>query len=157
MSVQAMSWVIENSIHKSGDLVVLLMIANHARSDGGGSWPSIETLARESRMQRRQVQRCVRRLELSGELVTTRGGGPGGANMYSLPMVGSVNLTRGEGVIRAHRGRHFVPKGVSYAPPEPSLKQPSMKQPSERTIQLRKLRAQREHEDFVKKHTHSQD
>ena len=153
MSVQAISWVIEYSRHKSGDLVVLLMIANHARSDGTGAWPSTETLARESRMQRRQVQRCIRRLEDSGELFTQRAAGPGGANLYSLPLIGGVNLTQVGGVIRGNRGRHFVQKGASSTPPEPSLKQPSLKQPSERTLQLRKSREEREHADFVKRHT----
>src|ERR1700691_1934511 len=100
-----MSWVIEYSQHKSGDLVVLLMIANHARSDGTGAWPSTETLARESRMQRRQVQRCIRRLETSGELSTKQGAGPNGSNLYSLPLIGGVNLTHVRGVIRGNKGR----------------------------------------------------
>ena len=139
MSVQAMSWVIEKSKHKSGELVVLLMIANHARADGRGSWPSTATLAAESRMIRRQVQRCIRRLEQSGELATAKNAGPGGANLYSLPLMAldadfhrGVNMSQEGGVIRDARGRNPQQDGATPVSPEPSLKQPSLKQPKPR-------------------------
>jgi hypothetical protein len=146
MSVQAMSWVIEKSRHKSGELVVLLMIANHAHADGRGSWPSTATLAAESRMTRRQVQRCIRRLELSGELATGRNAGPGGANLYSLPLMArdadfhrGVKMSQEGGVIRDARGRNPKQEGATPMSPEPSLKQPSLKQPKPRA-QTRRAR-----------------
>jgi hypothetical protein len=80
-----MSWVIENSRHKGSEFVVLLMIANHAHSDGTGAWPAAETLARESRITARHVLRIIPRLIASGELNVQRGDGPRGTNLYSLP------------------------------------------------------------------------
>jgi Helix-turn-helix domain len=87
VSVQAISWVIENSSHKSGSFVVLLMIANHAHSDGTGAFPSLSTLANESRLTVQQVANCLKRLEASGELHIERGKGPYRCNLYSLPGV----------------------------------------------------------------------
>src|SRR5579863_1952178 len=84
-SVQAISWVIESSKHKSNAFVVLLMIANHAHSDGTLAWPSVRTLARESRISEREVRYTLRQLERSGELVTIERKGQ--SNMYSLPLV----------------------------------------------------------------------
>ena len=87
ISVQAISWVIERSKHKSNAFVVLLMIANHAKSDGTGAWPSVRSLARESRISPREVQYTLRQLESSGELETKVGNGPRGCNLYSIPGV----------------------------------------------------------------------
>lgn len=100
--------------------MVLLMIANHARSDGTGSWPSILTLARESRLSRRTVQRCISKLshmttskkdahrELP-ELIARIGKGPYGANLYDIP---GVRLARGERQFDAG-GRQSVTGGAS--------------------------------------------
>jgi|SRR5208283_31130 len=85
MSVQAMSWVIDNSEHKLGSLLVLLMIANHAKSDGTDAWPSVRTIARESRLSETQTHRCIRKLQRSRELAVEVGGGPHGTNLYHLP------------------------------------------------------------------------
>lgn len=75
MSVQATSWVIEHSRHKGSNLLVLIMIANHAHSDGTNAFPSTETLARECRMSRRHVIRIIDELERSGELMVERSAG----------------------------------------------------------------------------------
>lgn len=84
MSVQAMSWVIEKSQHKGSSFVVLLMIANHAHSDGTHSHPSFECLARESRITVRQVTNIIPILERSRELGVQHGAGPEGTNLYTL-------------------------------------------------------------------------
>jgi hypothetical protein len=139
VSVQAMSWVIEKSEHKSGNLVVLLMIANHAHSDGKGSWAGTATLAAESRMTRRQVQRCIRQLEKSGELRIEMNAGPRGTNLYSLPLMAldsdfhrGVKMSQGGGVIGDTGGRNPQQEGATPMSPEPSVKQPSVKQPKPR-------------------------
>ena len=131
MSVQAISWVIDNSQHKGNTFVVLLMIANHARSDGTGAWPSVHTLARESRLSRRTVQRCVNRLSRPWkgikipELSVRIGKGPYGSNLYEI---GGVKMTQG--------GRQFVTGGASDSDaggasavsPNPSLTVPKDKE-----------------------------
>ena len=86
MSVQAMSWVIENSKHKGSAFVVLLMIANHAHADGTTAYPSIDTIAREARISPRQVYNVIVKLERSKELLIFRNAGPNGTNLYSIPI-----------------------------------------------------------------------
>lgn len=88
-----MGWVIEHSPHKGADLVVLLMLANHAHADGTGSHPSLATLARETRMSRRQVIRIVERLEVAGAIRVARGASEWGTNLYTIVMSGGVNLS----------------------------------------------------------------
>jgi hypothetical protein len=120
VSVQAMSWVIEKSRHKGSSFVILLMTANHAKADGTGAWPSVRTLARESRISERQARNCLRRLEESGELKTDDGAGPGGTNLYSLPLMGVEKLDMGGKRLPPGVGKSAA-KNVSQIAPEPSL------------------------------------
>lgn len=85
MSIGAMTWVIEHSKQKASSRFVLMMIANHAHSDGTGSYPSIPTLARECGMSERQIKRTLPELEASGELVVfwSKGRKP---HEYAIPM-----------------------------------------------------------------------
>src|SRR5277367_5324791 len=62
LSWQAASFVTEHSKHKGSYLLTLIMIANHAHADGTGAWPSIATLAKETRMSERGVQYCLQKL-----------------------------------------------------------------------------------------------
>lgn len=86
MSVQTMSYVIENSQHKGSYLLTLLMIANHAHADGTGAYPSIATLAKETRLSPRGVRYCIDRIKASGELLVFPDSGPNGCNLYQIPM-----------------------------------------------------------------------
>jgi hypothetical protein len=85
MSVQATSYVIEHSKQKGSALLLLIMIANHAHSDGSNAFPSVETLAKECRMSVRQIIRLVSELEASGELVVERSAGRNAHN-YAIVM-----------------------------------------------------------------------
>jgi hypothetical protein len=118
LSVQAISWVIDHSKQKANPFVVLLMIANHARSDGSGAWPSIHTLAKECRLGDRTVQRAIASLVSSKELRVTYNKGPYGANLYDIP---GVRLTP-PGASRVKEGCQSAPildaRAVS---PNPSL------------------------------------
>ena len=87
MSVQAMSWVIERSVQKGSNLLVLLMIANHADTTGRNSFPAVTTLAAESRLSERAVRYILAKLESSPELVIERDAGLRGTHLYSLPGV----------------------------------------------------------------------
>lgn len=128
MSVQAMSWVIDNSKHSANEFVVLLMIANHAKSDGTGAWPSVPMLARESRCSEKSVQRAIISLVASGELRIEQQAGPRNSRVYSLPSVekrqgGHFDQSKSplRGDISSLEGGHLVPRNKE----EPSLKQPS--------------------------------
>lgn len=93
MSVQAMSYVIENSKQKGASLLCLLMISNHADRWGRNSFPSYETLAQECRMSRRQMIRIVESLIESGELRLRNPGGPGRSNTFQVVMEVSDKLS----------------------------------------------------------------
>jgi len=87
MSVQAMSWVIEKSLQKGSNLLVLLMIANHADTSGRNAYPGVATVAAETRLTERAVRYILPKLEVSGELVIERDAGPFGTHLYTLPGV----------------------------------------------------------------------
>jgi hypothetical protein len=70
MSVKQMAAVFELSITALEKLVLLAM-ADHARDDGTGCYPSIGTLAEKASLSRRGTQKLVRRLELSGLITDT--------------------------------------------------------------------------------------
>ena len=59
-----MGAVFELQISASEKLVLLAM-ADHARDDGTGCYPSVETLARKTSQSRRGVQKIIRKLEKS--------------------------------------------------------------------------------------------
>lgn len=85
MSVQASTWVIKHSSQKGANLLVLLMIANYAHADGTNAFPSVETLAKDCRMSKRQVLRILAALEASGELLIDHSAGRN-PNRYALAM-----------------------------------------------------------------------
>src|SRR5579872_2683561 len=61
VSIQLMAKVFQLPI-PSTEKLVLLAMADHARDDGTGCYPSIDTLARKSSLTRRGVQKIMRRL-----------------------------------------------------------------------------------------------
>lgn len=117
MSVQALSWVFEHSESRLADRHVLLSIANHARSDGAGAWPSVSTIVRESKVSETQVHRSIRSLQALGELFVDVGAGPKGTNLYTISkMMGCYIGTPGV-PFDAERGA----KREDQLAPEPSL------------------------------------
>ena len=117
MSVQAMSWVIEKSGQKGSNLLVLLMIANHANTAGENAYPAVTTLAAESRLSERAVRYILAKLEHSSELVIRRDAGPYGTHLYSLPGVtlDGFNL-RGLPANFAARKQQVTPAGSENLP-----------------------------------------
>lgn len=114
--MQAISWVIKNSKSIRGCRLVLLLIANYAKDNGTGAWPSLRTLAKQTRLSERQVRYCLRRLEKSGELHTQREKGPYGTNLYSFPKMGGTRLPRG-GQLEAGTGAICDTRGGNGLPP----------------------------------------
>ena len=128
MSVQAMSWVIDNAEVGGGNLLVLLMVANHTMSDGTRAFPSVPTLARECRMSERQVQRILRSLVLAGHLEVTskKRGGP---KVYRVAGMGGDILSPARVTPEAAGVTSAAPGGDVTMSPNPS--EPS--EPSSRT------------------------
>jgi hypothetical protein len=63
---------------------VLSVIACHARKETRIARPSIETIADEANLDRRTVQRAIRRLEAKGVLKRLPGGGRGRSSEYQI-------------------------------------------------------------------------
>ncbi len=81
MSISVIEMVWSHSTQKSGNLLVLLAIADNAW-DSGYAYPGVDYLAAKTRMSPRNVQRCIRNLEAAGELRCDIGAGPHGCNAY---------------------------------------------------------------------------
>ena len=142
MSVQAQSWVIKYSQHKGSELLLMLMIANHAHADGTNAFPSLKLLAEECRMSRRQIARLVKTLEASGELVVHRRGTR--TNSYSIRMeddpprapAATPDATSDKMSPPASDIIVSPPSDITVSPPlEPSLtvKEPSPNKPAVRS------------------------
>ncbi len=84
-----MTWVWDKSPTAGNERLVLLAIADTADDDGRNAWPSMSTLARKTRLDIRTVQRVIRRLEGSGQLVVEVAAGRAGTNVYTVVMGGS--------------------------------------------------------------------
>lgn len=131
MSVHVLSWVLRESTAELGDRLVLLVLADHAREDGTSAWPSLETIAHQSRLSERQARRCLRNLEASGEIVET-GRSRKGTHIYSFPKYRGDNMTPQGGTSATSGGDNMTPdplvvhpSGTSMAtppPPEPKVK-----------------------------------
>lgn len=84
MSVQALSWVLENSEARLGARLVLIAIANEADRLGEKCFASVTTLAAAAKMSERQTRTTLRALEKLGE-IEHAGLSRFGTNIYRLP------------------------------------------------------------------------
>jgi DNA-binding transcriptional ArsR family regulator len=67
MSVHVISWALrEAPVTAKGDLLVLIVLADHAHDDGDGAYPSVQTIAMLARLSIRGVQNALRKLESAG-------------------------------------------------------------------------------------------
>lgn len=107
MSWQAIAWVLERSESRLSAQLGMIWIANYAKPDGSGAYPSITTLARKAKLSDRTAQVAIKELQQLGEVHVELNAGPHGANLYSLPLM---------------RGKKISPLGVRtiYPPGEKS-------------------------------------
>lgn len=119
MSIQAMSWVWDKSRATGSTLLVALAIADSANADGGGAFPSVQTIARKARLGVRATQTSIRSLEKLGELTTLYQEGPGGVNVYRVNMGGGAQLAPPEPEGAADATPHEdAPSGARAVTPE---------------------------------------
>jgi hypothetical protein len=83
MSIKVSTKVWQCSRHRSGNLLVLLALADHA-DDQGTAWPSIRRLAREARLSERHTRRCLTELAASGEVEIFPHKAPSGKTLYKI-------------------------------------------------------------------------
>lgn len=125
MSVRVLSWVLEHSpVDHRGDLLTLIVLADHASDDGGGAYPSVETLARKARLSRRGVFDALKRLREIGAIVP-EGRGPSGTVAYRIHMTNDVQSLHGAAAAPvqspAPGGAVTSTQGVQCPAPEPSI------------------------------------
>jgi len=112
VSVQALSWVFDNSKAEHAARLVLISIANHADKFGRNAWPSVTSIGKEALLSERVVRTSLRQLETIGELKVIYGGGPHRSNLYSLPKMNGANPAPTEGAESAPTdGAEFVEVG----------------------------------------------
>jgi len=119
MSVHVISWVLQHSEEVLAKRLVLLVLADHSRGDGSLAWPSVETIAHEARLSRRQAQRALRDLEASGAITPT-GHTRQGVHIYTVNMGGRQFDAPGSDISDLE-GATFPTKGGVRITPEPSL------------------------------------
>lgn len=97
MSVRVMTAVMDYSAATGSTYTVALILADHADGDGW-CWPSLDRIARRSRVSRTTAIRAIAELETLGELVREIGGsGPRDTNRYRV-MPGHVENVGKKGV-----------------------------------------------------------
>lgn len=124
MSVHVSNDAWRNSTSTGNDLLVLLKLADNANEDTRIAWPSVGTMARYIKVDRRTIQRCLRRLELTGEI--TAEGDPYHAAISQSSIRYRVNC-EGGGILPPGGGASAA-GGAAPMPPEPSV-EPSTQNP----------------------------
>jgi hypothetical protein len=126
MSIEAISWALRRApVASKSDLLVLIVLAEHAHADGSNAYPSVATIAALARMTTRGVQLALRRLE--GAHLITATPRPGATTVYRMVMLtpesdSGANTVRpasrsGEGRMRTQKPPNEV---------HPNLKEPSV-------------------------------
>ena len=141
MSIKVSTEVWRDSRHKSGNLLVMLVIADHA-DDEGKAWPGIPLLARKARLSERHTRRCLNELLLSDELEILAEPAPSGGKWYQirLDLLAPDNLS-----IETSASKDVTPvsgttdiadrkTGNTYIVQEPSI-EPSEESSNESSVQ----------------------
>jgi DNA-binding transcriptional MocR family regulator len=108
VSVRVMAAVFDHSETTGITRLVLLALSDHADHDGV-AWPSVDTVARKCRVDRRTVQRAYNECEALGELAREIGGGAAdNTTLYRVVLPGV-----GPGDNRGTRGGTVTPLGAA--------------------------------------------
>ena len=124
MSIAVMSEVWKSSSLKGSRLLLLLAIADHA-DDDGVAWPGIDSLARKTRMSRRQTITNIQALIEAGELELLDPGGLGAKDTNKYRVItksAKTALFPNKGAVSANKGAIRANKGAVATAPEPSVK-----------------------------------
>jgi hypothetical protein len=99
----------------------LLVIASHINPDTGWAWPSLDTLAHETGLQRRRTIDLIQLLEGLGELEVRRGQGRGHVNFYRVQVTPDEKVQsspREKVQFSARKGAIVPPENVQLVAPE---------------------------------------
>jgi len=130
LSIQAISWVLEESEAEGLDRLVMIVLANYANEDWL-AWPSQRTIQREARIAKNTVRAAVGRLVESGELEIVERGDHRRSTRYRLTRTparkGGSDLTHPTGLGGSEVGQPWVNQSdpevgqrwVNQSDPEP--------------------------------------
>jgi hypothetical protein len=123
MSVRVLGWALrEAPVTSKTDLLVLIVLADHAHDDGSGAYPSVATIAKLARMSPRGVHVALRNLEATALIRGSRK--PGRATEYCILTSASCAGVQGVQGCKACTGVCKTrPKGVQGL--HPNRKEPS--------------------------------
>ena len=123
MSIAAMTAVWSRSRQKGSELLTLLAIADYAKDDLTGAWPSVDTLAKKTRLSERNTRYTLRKLEAAGELRVRKGAGPLGVNVYDILLDGAPQVVGGAKIAPAKFAGGAIQRRKEGQPiaPDPSV------------------------------------
>ncbi len=94
MSFKLVKQVIRSEQQSPAHKLVMIVIADHTNeTKSGTAWPAIETIAAYVGLKRRQVQRILRDLELSGQIEVKKRDAFKGTNRYRIVQKGVSPMT----------------------------------------------------------------
>jgi len=120
MSIRCIDRVFKHSKARGSALLLLLAIADYANDAGTGAFPSVATLAKKTRMDRRHVQRARHKLQDMGELWVGYGASGYKTNTYTI-LVGGDTCTAPLRQIDQGGGDTCTAPGATPVPPNTSL------------------------------------
>ena len=124
MSIHAISWVLKHSGATGSERLVLIALADKSEDDGSNCFPSVSTLAVESRCSRRTVQSSLRKLEAAGRIIAAGKGAKGQTNWTVVMHEGAQDSHPPGGADHDQGGRNLRHEGAqSQRPnhPDPSI------------------------------------
>lgn len=110
--------VLDASRARGSQLLVLLALAFHA-DDDGLSWPSVPTLARETKLHWTNVTRRLRGLRVQGEITTERT--EGRVNRYRITVPTPSATARGSSSATPSAAARGTPSATARRPLAPQL------------------------------------
>jgi hypothetical protein len=141
VSVRVLSWALrESPVEAKGDLLVLIVLADHAHDDGDGAYPSVETIGKLARLSLRGTQNALRNLEAAGVIEATPRKGK--TTLYRVLMTPAT--TAGVQPLRPADG-DADPRNQRPKPPQPL--RPNRKEPS-RTVRSAQARSHTQLEEY---------
>jgi hypothetical protein len=138
MSVKVSSKVWQGSRHKSGNLLVLLALADHA-DDEGFAWPGIPLLARKARLSRRHTRRCLNQLVASGELDAIPQQAPSGGTLYNIRLgtLDAGNMSDGTSASEPVTPMSVSTDAGDRLPAPPYIQEPSIESSKEPSSKMK--------------------
>lgn len=125
LSIYVSSEVWAHSKATGAQLLVLLALADRARSEDAVCWPGVESVAKMARISRRQAMRHIEYLIARGEVrrIEKGGHGLGDTNTYQIILGKYQGVTYDtlQGVIQGKKGDIRRRPRVSRMTPEPSV------------------------------------